>query len=204
MGIPNLVKVMRDVLPEDAIVTVSAGLPQEIMSQLWITYHPRTFLSSGGFSTMGFALPAAMGAKLAQPSKVTVAVEGDGSFLMNNMEVLTAVQLGLPVTVVILNNFGWISIRDLQIRNFARRIYGTEFVDKEGATRSPDFEKMVQSYGAEYRKAEKPEEITKSLSEAIKVEAPVVVEAVVENRFPYSGSKAYGFWDLPSRSSNGT
>jgi len=83
MGMPNVVKMLREALPKGAIVSVSAGLPQEVLSQQWASYMPRTFLSSGGFSTMGFALPAAMGAKLAQPKKAAVAVEGDGSFLMN-------------------------------------------------------------------------------------------------------------------------
>ncbi|HYB04272.1 MAG TPA: thiamine pyrophosphate-binding protein, partial [Nitrososphaerales archaeon] len=127
MGIPSAVKIMRNSIPKSAIVSVSAGLPQEIMAQLWITSEPRTFLSSGGYSTMGFAFPAAMGAKLARPDRVAVAVEGDGSFMMNNVELLTAVQLKLPVVVVILNNFGWISIRDLQMRNFGGRIVGTDF-----------------------------------------------------------------------------
>ncbi|MDA4131207.1 MAG: thiamine pyrophosphate-dependent enzyme, partial [Thaumarchaeota archaeon] len=202
MGIPSAVKLMRGVLPKSAIVSVSAGLPQEIMAQLWIAYEPRTFLSSGGYSTMGFAFPATMGAKLAVPDRVAVAVEGDGSFMMNNVELLTAVQLKLPVVVVILNNFGWISIRDLQMRNFQKRIIGTDFKDRDGKVRTPDFQKIATGFGAEYYRAETPEELTRSLSTGIKKEdGPVVVEAIMENKFPYSGSKSYGFWDLPSRNS---
>ncbi len=199
MGIPNAVKILRAVLPKSAIVSVSAGLPQEIMAQLWTTSEPRTFLSSGGYSTMGFAFPAAMGAKLARPDRVAVAVEGDGSFMMNNVELLTAVQLKLPVVVVILNNFGWISIRDLQIRNFQGRIVGTDFKDRTGKVRTPDFEMISKGYGAEYFRAENPAELSKSVSSAILSEGPAVVEAIIENKFPYSGSKSYGFWDLPSR-----
>jgi acetolactate synthase I/II/III large subunit len=202
MGIPSAVKIMRDSLPKSAIVSVSAGLPQEIMAQLWLTTEPRTFLSSGGYSTMGFAFPAAMGAKLARPDRVCVAVEGDGSFMMNNMELLTAVQLKLPVVVVILNNFGWISIRDLQMRNFGGRIVGTDFKDKAGKVRTPDFEKIVTGYDAQYFRAENPSEFSNSVSKAIKSEGPAVVEAVIENKFPYSGTKSYGFWDLPSRQKN--
>ena len=200
MGIPNLVKTLRNALPNSSIVSASAGLPQEIMSQLWIAYEPRTFLSSGGYSTMGFAFPAAIGAKLARPDRVTVAVEGDGSFLMNNAELLTAVQLGLPVIVVVLNNHGWISIRDLQMRNFAKRIVGTDFKDRKGRVRTPDFEKLSKSFGAEYFRAESPSERSDKIKSGLKIrDGPVVLEAIVENRFPYSGSKSYGFWDLPSR-----
>lgn len=199
MGIPSVVKILRDSLPRSAIVSVSAGLPQEIMAQLWITPEPRTFLSSGGYSTMGFAFPAAMGAKLARPDRICVAIEGDGSFMMNNVELLTAAQLKLPVAVVILNNFGWISIRDLQMRNFGGRIVGTDFKDRSGKVRTPDFQKIVSGYGAQYYRAENPSELSKSVSQATKSDGPVVVEAIIENKFPYSGTKSYGFWDLPSR-----
>ncbi len=200
MGIPNAIKIIRNALPRDAIVTVSAGLPQEIMSQLWISYHPRTFLSSGGYSTMGFAFPAAIGAKLARPSKVVAAIEGDGSFLMNNSELLTASQLKLPVMVIVLNNLGWISIRDLQMRNFGGRIIGTDFRDKDGIVRTPDFEMVSKGFGVEYFRAESPEEISRAISRAMKLEeAPSVIEVMVENEFPKSGTKSYGYWDLPSR-----
>lgn len=202
MGIPNVVKISRGVIPREAIISVSAGLPQEIFSQLWMTSEPRTFLSSGGYSTMGFAFPASMGAKLAKPEKACVAVEGDGSFLMNNQELLTAVQMNLNVVVLVLNNYGWISIRDLQMRNFGGRIVGTDFKDKHGKVRTPNFEKIASAFGASYMKAEDPVELAKSLTNAIKPgDGPVVVEAVVENKFPYAGSKSYGFWDLPSRAS---
>jgi acetolactate synthase I/II/III large subunit len=201
MGIPNLVKVARDSIPLQAIISVSAGLPQEIFSQLWTTSEPRTFLSSGGYSTMGFAFPASMGAKLAKPERTCIAFEGDGSFLMNNQELLTAVQMKLNVVVVILNNYGWISIRDLQMRNFGGRIVGTDFKDKKGTVKTPDFEKIAQAFGVAYFRAEDPSELAKSLSGATKPgDGPVVVEAIVENKFPYAGTKSYGFWDLPSRS----
>ncbi|MGC9106688.1 MAG: thiamine pyrophosphate-binding protein [Infirmifilum sp.] len=197
MSISNIVKLTREVLPRRAIITLSAGLPQEIFSQQWIAYYPRTFISSGGFSTMGFALPAAIGAKLASPRDIVVAIEGDGSFLMNNVELSTAVQNNIPITVVILNNYGWISIRDLQIRRFGERIFATEFKRGNSVYRI-DFEKIARSYGAEYLKAETPEEYTRALSSAIRLDVPAVVEAIVETKFPYSGTMAYGFWDIPS------
>ncbi|MDA4124897.1 MAG: thiamine pyrophosphate-binding protein [Thaumarchaeota archaeon] len=198
MGIPNVVALMRENLPRSTIVTVSAGLPQEIMSQQWVSYRPRTFLSSGGFSTMGFALPAAIGAKLAQPKTPVVAVEGDGSFMMNNVELSTAVQLQIPLVVVVLNNRGWISIRDLQIRSFRKRLVGTEFRKKDGAEYAVDFEKISGGYGAGYQLASTPGEFRKALREATGSGGTHVVEAAVERNFPKSGTKAYGYWDIPS------
>ncbi len=148
---------------------------------------------------MGFALPAAIGAKLALgKGRTAVAVEGDGSFLMNNVELSTAVQLDIPIIVVVLNNYGWVSIRDLQIRRFAERIIATEFRRRDGSPYVIDFEKLTRSFGAEYFRAETPEEYKEALSKALKMEVPTVVEAVVERRFPHSGTKAYGHWDIPS------
>lgn len=192
MGIPNVVRLLREALPRDAIVAVSAGLPQEVMSQQWRSYFPRTFLSSGGYSTMGFALPAAMGAKLAQPKLLSVAVEGDGSFLMNSMELSTAVEQNIPILVVVLNNYGWVSIRDLQIRSLKNRVFGTEF------KKHVDFEKLVKAYGAEYWRAEKPAEFSRAVRSAARSATVSVVETIVENRFPKSGTFMYGKWDIPT------
>ncbi|MGC8597612.1 MAG: thiamine pyrophosphate-binding protein [Thermocladium sp.] len=199
MGIPNIVKVTREVLPRSAIITLSAGLPQEIFSQQWLAYQPLTFISSGGFSTMGFALPAAIGAKLARPNEVVVAVEGDGSFLMNNIELSTAVQFNIPIIVLVLNNYGWVSIRDLQIRSFMERIYRTEFRRSDNSLYEFSIEKITHAYGAEYIKVESPNALRDALRKAINMNTPTVIEAIVERKFPYSGSKAYGYWDIPSR-----
>jgi len=198
MGIPNLVAIMRERTPKNTIVTVSAGLPQEIMSQQWVAYRPRTFVSSGGFSTMGFALPAAIGARLAQPKAPVVAVEGDGSFMMNNVELSTAVQLQVPLVIVVFNNKGWVSIRDLQIRSFRKRLIGTEFTRKDGSPYEVDFERLVGAYGAGYRRARTPREFGSALREALGAGGTMVVEAEVERRFPRSGTTAYGYWDIPS------
>ncbi len=199
MGIPNVVAMLREKLPRSSIVTVSAGLPQEIMSQQWIAYSPRTFISSGGYSTMGFALPAAIGARLAQPKPPVTAVEGDGSFMMNSVELSTAVQLQVPLLVVVLNNKGWISIRDLQIRSFKGRLVGTEFTKKDGSAYEVDFEKLVRAYGADYAIAKTPAEFRRGVTEALGSSGVKVLEAEVEREFPRSGTSAYGYWDIPSR-----
>ena len=192
MGIPNVVRLLREEVPRDGIVTVSAGLPQEILSQQWSSFVPNTFISSGGFSTMGFALPAAMGAKLAAPKRRVTAVEGDGSFLMNSVELSTAVSEHIPILVVVLNNYGWISIRDLQIRGFKKRLLGTEF------ERPVDFERLSTAYGAEYARAESPKEFSSAVRKAIRADSVNVVEAVVDRRFPKSGTFSYGYWDIPT------
>ncbi len=199
MGIPNAVAMLRQKLPRNSIVTVSAGLPQEIMSQQWTSYNPRTFISSGGYSTMGFALPAAIGARLAQPKVPVAAVEGDGSFMMNSVELSTAVQLQVPLLIVILNNKGWVSIRDLQIRSFKGHLVGTEFTKKDGSAYEVDFERLTRAYGAEYASAKTPAEFRKGVANALGSSGVTVLEAEVERGFPKSGTSAYGYWDIPSR-----
>ena len=148
---------------------------------------------------MGFALPAAIGARLARPKEPVVAVEGDGSFMMNSVELSTAVQLQVPLVVVVLNNKGWISIRDLQLRSFEKRTVGTEFHRRDGSLYEVDFEKLARAYGAGYQLATTPEELKRGLLDAKGSALPVVVEAEVERRFPRSGTRAYGYWDIPSR-----
>jgi len=192
MGIPSVVRMMEDVLPKDSILTVSAGLPQEIFSQQWNSNFPGMFLSPGGYSTMGFGLPAAMGAKLARPGNVVVAAEGDGSFLMNSVELSTAVEYKIPIVVVILNNYGWVSIRDLQIRKLQKRTFGSNFKN------NPDFEKLVTAYGASYRRAEDPQTFRRTLREAVKSKTVSVVETIVERKFPRDTTNFYGFWDIPT------
>jgi acetolactate synthase I/II/III large subunit len=147
---------------------------------------------------MGFALPAAIGARLAQPKPPVVAVEGDGSFMMNSVELSTAVQLQVPLVVAVLNNRGWVSIRDLQIRSFKKRTVVTEFSMKDGSEYAVDFGKLAHAYGAAYRVAASPGEFKSSLKEALGSGGTTVVEAVVEKRFPLSGTRAYGYWDIPS------
>ncbi len=148
---------------------------------------------------MGFALPAAIGAKLARPNDVVMAVEGDGSFLMNNVELSTAVQFNIPIIVLVLNNYGWVSIRDLQIRSFMERIYRTEFRKSDNSLYEFSIEKITRAYGAEYIRAESPDALRNALAKSISMNVPTVIEAIVERKFPYSGSKAYGYWDIPSR-----
>ena len=146
---------------------------------------------------MGFALPAAIGARLALPKVPVVAVEGDGSLMMNSVELTTSVQLQIPLVVVLLNNKGWVSIRDLQIRSFRNRIIGTEFRMKDGSAYEIDFEKLVRGYGAQYLKASTPEEFRGAMKDATGG-GTVVVEVEVERKFPKSGTKAFGYWDIPS------
>ena len=147
---------------------------------------------------MGFALPAALGVKLADRERPVIAVEGDGSFLMTVQELATAVQYSIPVVCTVLNNTGWISIRDLQFDIYGKeRGMGCEFINKEGELYSPDFVAIARAFGAYGEKIQKGEEVKPALERAFASNKPAVIEVIVNREYPYSGSPAIGWWDVP-------
>src|SRR5947208_14042656 len=110
----------RSVVPRDGIVLVDVGVHHNWMVQQWRVYQPQTLLQSWGFAAMGFAVGGVLGAKLAAPGRRAVAVCGDGGFLMTSNAVATAVEYGIPATWVVWNNYGYVSIRDLQNAAFGK------------------------------------------------------------------------------------
>ena len=130
----------------DAIVVTGAGLPQGMVKQRWVSRMPRTHITSGGFSSMGFTLPAAIGAQLAAPDQQVVAVCGDGDFLQTMQELASLVMLGVPVCVVILDNSGWISIKGGQ-QAFFGRTNATDFHRPDGSVYSPDYAAVGRAFG---------------------------------------------------------
>jgi len=194
MSISRVVASLRDVLPREGIVACSAGQPQETVEPEFPVYHPRTNISCGGFSTMGFGVSAAIGAKLASPDRPVVDVEGDGSFLMCNQELGCAVEHDVDVTYLVVNNSGWTSIRNLQVDKYGwDRVLDTEF-DEE---KCPDFVRMAESFNLGFaERVVKPENLDESLQAAINHDGPALVEAVVEGDNADSGAVITGKWDL--------
>ncbi len=143
---------------------------------------------------MGWAYPAARGAKLAAPDKQVVAVIGDGDFMMTMQEMATAMEYGINVVVVLLNNYGWYSIRDLQMAEFGEdRAIGTDW-DSE---KSPDFVKIAQGFGLKAESVEQPGDIQAAVERALAHDGPSLVEVKVARDFPNSGSTVVGWWDVP-------
>ncbi len=197
MMIASVVRDLREVLDRDAIVTSGSGNTQAQVLQTFDFYEPRTNISSAGFSCMGFSMPAAIGCKLAKPDKQVVAIIGDGDYLMNAGELATAVQHNIPIVVVVCNNHGWHSIRDLQMAVFGNRDYATEFMDRNGKRYSPNFAKLAEAFGAHGERITKAGEIKPALKRALEAGRPAVVECITSSEFPYDGSPAVGWWDVP-------
>ncbi|MFX1515065.1 MAG: thiamine pyrophosphate-binding protein [Promethearchaeota archaeon] len=198
MTISRLLMELRKALPRDAFVVTSAGHTQAALFQEFQILSEGTHISSGGFSTMGFGVPAAIGVKLAHPDRTVVSVDGDGSFLMTCQELATAQQLKIPLIIVIADNSGWISIRDLQINAYGKsRIYGTEFL-RDNKPYSPDFTQLAEAFGCWAKKIENPDEFQKYFKEALRwQEGPALLWVNVERNHPLSESPVYGAWDVP-------
>ncbi len=201
--ISTVLKEIRKFFDRDAVMVTSSGNVQAQIIQELEFYEPKTCITAGGFSTMGYSLPAAIGAKLGsidigKPNRQIVALVGDGDFMMTISELSVAVQLGLDnIYFIVLNNYGWIAIKDLQQATFGEdRGYGTAFYDKDGNPYSPDFVKIAEAFGCYAEKISKKEEIIPALEKASKSKKPVVIEIKVQREFPWTGTPACGFWDV--------
>ncbi|MBV0923042.1 thiamine pyrophosphate-binding protein [Halomicroarcula limicola] len=186
---------LREVLDRDAIVTSGAGHPQDITNPEFPVYEPRSNISAGGFSTMGFSLPASMGAKLAAPDRQVVSVQGDGSFLHCNQELIAAVQEDIDVNVLVLNNHAWLSIRNLQVTQSGwDRVIATEFDEEHDY----DAVGMAESMGVEFaERVFEADDLDSALEAMVEHDGPALVEAVVERDSTETGGIMTGAWHLP-------
>jgi acetolactate synthase-1/2/3 large subunit len=187
---------LRKVLDRRTIITAGAGIPQMVAHQDFPVYEPRTHLSSGGFSTMGFTVPGAIGAQLAQPDRPVVAFAGDGDFLQTMQEIAVAAMLDLPVLFVVLNNCGWISIRNGQDGLFGRNTM-TEFRKKDGSWYTPDFAKVAKNFGLHGERVEDPAQVGPAAKRALATRGPALLEIMVARTGPEASYTIPGWWDLP-------
>ena len=159
-----------------AIITTEVGQNQMWAAQYYHFDRPGHFITSGGLGCMGFGLPAAIGAQIACPDKVVVDVAGDGSIQMNIQEMATAVQYGLPVKVVILNNNYLGMVRQWQELFYDQRYACT------GMNHAPDFAKLADAYGAVGLRTDRPEEVETVLRQGLETPGPVIMEFLVEKK----------------------
>lgn len=188
---------IREALPQEAIVLTSSGNIQAQAYQEMRFEHPRTYLSAGGFSTMGWSYPAALGAKLAAPDVPVVAMVGDGDFLMTIQEIATAVQYNIPSIAIVLNNRGWQAIRDLQWIAFGDGTdYATMF-EKDQQPVTPHIAEIAKGFGAHAERIERPGEVGPAIEAAIKANRPAVIEIMIDMNMGTSGGQGTGWWDVP-------
>jgi len=156
-----VVEKLYELTKGEAIITTEVGQNQMWAAQYYHFNQPNHFITSGGLGTMGFGLPAAIGAQMACPDKLVIDIAGDGSIQMNIQEMATAVQCCLPVKVVILNN-GYLGM----VRQWQELFYDKRYVCTDMGC-APDFVKLAEAFGAVGLRASKPEEVEAVLKEGL-------------------------------------
>ncbi len=192
-------RILRQALPREAVVTVGSGHCQASVKQGFEVYEPRTHITSGGYSTMGFALPAAMASKVVNPDVPAVAILGDGDFLMSSHELATCVMQNLPIIVFLLNNRGFLSIKDGQDILFDRQT-GSSFDYRVAGNEpyTPDFPTMARSYGFSFaRQANDRDTLEQLVRDALADGGPALIEVPITRDPAFAGAEGTGWWDFP-------
>ena len=169
-----IVEKISELTKGKAIITTEVGQNQMWTAQYFKFLKPRTFLTSGGLGTMGYGLPAAIGAQIAFPDRIVIDIAGDGSIQMNIQELATAVQYNLPVKIAIINN-GYLGMVRQWQELFYQKRYSYTNMDI-----APDFVKLAQAYGILGIRASKPKEVGPVIEKALSTPGPVIMDFVVE------------------------
>ena len=169
----------------EALYVASVGQHQMWAAQFIDYENPGTWINSGGLGTMGFAVPAAMGAKTGRPDATVWAIDGDGCFQMTNQELATCALEGIPIKVAIINNGSLGMVRQWQTLFYNERYSNTDLhaaaqARKVSGTRVPDFVKLAEAYGCEGIRCEETADVDKVIERAMAIDdRPVVVDFIV-------------------------
>jgi acetolactate synthase-1/2/3 large subunit len=168
----HVLEEMHTLTKGDCIVATDVGQHQMWVAQLFPFEKPRSFLTSGGLGTMGYGLPAGIGAKFAAPDRKVVVVSGDGSIQMNIQELGTAVQYNVDIKVIILNNYFLGMVRQWQEKFYQERY-------SYSAMSVPNFVMLAEAYGARGFRIEKQSELAGTMKEAFNTPGPVLIDVVI-------------------------
>jgi acetolactate synthase-1/2/3 large subunit len=187
----RVIEALRDSVPEDTVVVAGVGQHQMWTSQYWRFRHPYTWVNSGGLGTMGFAVPAAIGAKVGRPEAMVWAVDGDGCFQMTAQELVTASAERIPIKVAVLNN-AYLGM----VRQWQEMFYDERYSEVYLSPDLPDYVKWAEAMGCIGLRVERPEEVQPAIDKANQIDdRPVVVEFRTD-----SGEKVYPM--VPAGASN--
>ncbi|MCP3856658.1 MAG: biosynthetic-type acetolactate synthase large subunit [Actinomycetia bacterium] len=172
----QMIEKLRDGSPGDTIVCSGVGQHQMWASQYWEFNHPYTWINSGGLGTMGFAVPAALGAKVGRPDRTVWAIDGDGCFQMTSQELITAAVENIPVKIAILNN-SYLGM----VRQWQEMFYDERYSQVRQSPDLPDYVKLSEAMGCAAKRVQDPDEADAAIEWANSInDRPVVVEFVTE------------------------
>ena len=174
MGAAKILRKLRELLPNESIVTTEVGQHQMWASLFFDAIHPGTFFSSTGLGTMGWGFPAAIGAKTARPDVPVVDIAGDGSFNMTENSLATAVLEDLPVIVFLINNYSLGMVAQWQRTFYDRRMVGVDL------KKCPDYVKLAESYGAQGLRAQSMDELDNAIKTALKSDVATVIDIPID------------------------
>lgn len=172
---PYVIEKLYEITKGDAIITTEVGQHQMWAAQYFKYRSPRTLLTSGGLGTMGYGLGACIGAKYGRPEKTVVNIAGDGCFRMNMNEIATAARYNVPIIEIIFNNHVLGMVRQWQTLFYGRRYSHTILNDQV------DYVKLAEAMGAKAFRITKKEEVEETLRKAIELNAPVVIDCIIDS-----------------------
>ena len=172
----ELVECLRAALPRESVLVCDLTAAASWCHHLLEIYEPATFHSPWGFCTLGFGLPAAIGAKLAQPRRPVVLLSGDGGFLFNCQELATAVECGLPLVMIVFNDKGYGVLRPQQKARYGRT-HAADLVN-------PDFTALARAFGAAALRVEQLQDLPRNLSKALCQPKPCLIEVTAPIPWP--------------------
>lgn len=175
---------VRNALPRDGILVVDPAQFGHYARYAFPAYHPKTVLGAGYQATLGYAYPAALGAKLANPAKKVVCAAGDGGFMFTAQEMAVAAQQGIAVVVIVFDNASYMNVKMIQDRRFGARNIATDL-------QNPDFVAFAESFGIRAERAATPDELQASLARLLEADEPALIHVPV-GEVPW-------VWDLVKR-----
>jgi len=188
----RLLNELAKAAPANAIFVTDVGWNKNGAGQQLVATQPRSFLTSGGMATMGFAPAAAIGAKLAAPERTVFGLVGDGGLMSVVGALTTAVELNVPVVWVLFNNFCFSTIRSVGSAYFGNT-YGTEFTRPDGTPYNPDFVMMAKSFGIASTLVEEPDDLPGAIRAAVAANTPFLLEVRTRGDVPMPRT---GYWDI--------
>jgi len=170
----GLIKAVADALDDEAVIATDVGQHQMWVAQAYPFRRPRQWLTSGGLGTMGFGLPTAIGAALAEPERTVVCFSGDGSFKMNIQELATLAEEGLNVKVVLMNNNALGLVYQQQTLFYGKRLFASKYRTE------PDFVKIAEGFGVPALDLDQAADPRAALAEALNAPGPCLIHATID------------------------